>query len=224
MAIGPDGRFLPNATKAALEVFSATDISRVLHKLDCGLTRDQVALIASAYEKLFTPATVRLRRNGLVHERLMKKVQEVFQTVRQVQPVAEACEQLHREVLEVRDGDWAGLYVRLAIAAGMDPGAAECARAVIQLRREQGRSGEDARFAAEQFADMWSKSDCAALEDARALEGILRDVTKTCMAVAQKGALEAFKAADEMPRRQGAKAGDRTWSSRTQSRRQAAFA
>lgn len=224
MAIGTDGRFSPNVTKGALEMFSGTDIARTLHKLDCGLTRDQVALIASAYEKLFTPASVRLRRNGLVHERLMKKVQEVFQTARQVQPVAEACERLHREVLDVRDGDWAGLYVRLAVAAGMDPDAADCAHAVIQLRREQGKSGEDARFAREQFADIWSKSDCAALDDARDIEGILRDVAKTCIAAAQKGVLEGFKAADQHPRRKTGKVGDRPWPAQSPGRRQAPYA
>lgn len=222
MATGTDGRFAPNATKGALELFSATDMARVLHKLDCGLTRDQVALMTSAYEQLFTPATVRRSRNGLVRERLMRKVQEVFTSARQVQPVAAACELVHDQVLDVRDGNWAGLYVRLAIALGMAPEAAECAHAVVQLRREQGKRGEDARFAADQFAEMWSKSDGAALDDAREVECILRDVTKTCIAAAQKGALDGFKAADEGLRREAAKLSGRQWSNRSTGRRQSA--
>ncbi len=143
---------------------------------------------------------------------------------RYVQPVAKACERLYRELLEVRDGDWVGLYVRLAVAAGMDADAAVCARAVIQLRREQGKSGEDGRFAAEQFAEMWSKSDCAALESVRDLECVLRDVAKTCAEVSQKGVLEAFKTADEMQRRQKVKAGDRSRYFRQAGRSQSAFA
>ncbi|WIT12271.1 hypothetical protein PFX98_01315 [Paucibacter sediminis] len=222
MAIGTDGRFTPNATKGALELFSATDMARVLHKLDCGLTRDQVALMTSAYEQLFTPATVRRSRNGLVRERLMRKVQEVFTSARLVQPVAAACAVVHDQVLDVRDGDWAGLNVRLAVALGMDPEAAECARAVIQLRREQGKWGEDARFAAEQFTELWSKADGAALDDAREVESILRDVSKTCMVVAQKGALDGFKAADEGLRREAAKLSGRQWSDRSPGRRQSA--
>ena len=225
MAIGTDGRFSPNATKAALELFSATDMARVLHKLDCGLTRDQETLIASAYEQLFTPASVRRSRNGLVRERLMQKVQEIFQSPRQVQPVASACELVYRQVLDVQAGDWAGLYVRLAVALGMDPDAADCAHAVIQLRREQGKKGDDARFAAEQFGEMWSKADCAALDDSREVESILRDVTKTCIAVVQKGALDGFKATDEGLRREAAKLRGRQWSDRSAGRHQAtAFA
>lgn len=222
MAIETDGRFSPNATKGALELFSATDMARALHKLDCGLTRDEVALIASTYEQLFTPATVRRTGSGLVRERLMKKVQDVFQSTRQAQPVASACERLHREVLDVRDGDWAGLYVRLAVALGMDQAAAECAHAVVQLRREQGKRGDDAMFAAEQFAEMWSKSDRLALDSAREFESVLRDVTKTCMAVAQKGALGSFKATDEAQCREHSKARERQWVARPSSRRQAA--
>lgn len=221
MAIGNDGRFSPNATKGALELFSSTDLARVLHKLDCGLTREQMALMASAYEQLFTPASVRRSRSGLVRERLMHKVQDIFQSPRQVQPVAAACELVQRQVLDVQAGDWSGLYVRLAVALGMDPRAAACAHAVIQLRREQGKKGDDARFAAEQFAEMWSKADCAALDDSREVESILRDVTKTCMAVAQKGALEGFKAADEGLRREAAKLRGRQWSERSAGRRQA---
>jgi hypothetical protein len=222
MAIETDGRFSPNATKAALELFSATDMARVLHKLDCGLTRDEVALIASSYEQLFTPATVRRSERGLVRERLMKKVQDVFQSTRQAQPVATACERLHREVLDVKDGDWAALYVRLAVALGMDPAAAECAHAVVQLRREQGKKGDDAMFAAEQFAEMWSKSDRLALDGTREFESILRDVTKTCMTVAQKGALDSFKAAGEAQRREHSKAREHQWEGRSSSRRQTA--
>ena len=222
MAIGPDGRFSPNATKGALELFSATEMARVLHKLDCGLTREQVALIASAYEQLFTPASVRRSRNGLVRERLMRKVQEMYTSARQVQPVAAACTLVHDQVLDVRDGDWAGLYVRLAVALGMDPEAAECARAVIQLRREQGKRGEDARFAAEQFAEMWSRSDGTALDDSREVESILRDVAKTCIAVAQKGALDGFKATDERLRREAAKLSGRQWPDRSAGRRKEA--
>lgn len=222
MAIETDGRFSPNATKGALELFSATDMARVLHKLDCGLTRDEVALIASTYEQLFTPATVRRTGSGLVRERLMKKVQDVFQSTRQAQPVASACERLHQEVLDVRDGDWAGLYVRLAVALGMDPAAAECAHAVVRLRREQGKKGGDAMFAAEQFAEMWSKPDRLALDSAREFESLLRDVTKTCMAVAQKGALDSFKVADEAQRREHSKARERQWVARPSSRRQVA--
>lgn len=201
MAIEEDGRFSPNATKAALELFSATDMARILHKLDCGLTRDQVALIAGAYEQLFTPATVRRSASGLVRERLMKKVQDIFTSPRQVQPVALACEQLHRDVLDVRDGDWAGLYVRLAIALGMDPAAAECAHSVVRMRREQGKKGEDAMFAAEQFAQMWPASDRLALDGTRELEGVLRDVARTCIAVARKGAIESFRTEDEREQR-----------------------
>ncbi|NKI93889.1 hypothetical protein [Rhizobacter sp. SG703] len=222
MAIGNDGRFSPNATKAALELFSATEMARVLHKLDCGLTRDQATLIASTYEQLFTPASVRRSRNGLVRERLMQKVQEIFKSTRQAQPVAEASELVYSQVLDVQAGDWAGLYVRLAVALGMDPEAAGCAYAVIQLRREQGKKGDDAKFAAEQFGEMWSKADCAALDDAREVESILRDVTKTCIAVAQKGALEGFKAADEELRREAAKLRGRQWSERSTGRREAA--
>ena len=221
MAIEEDGRFSPNATKGALELFSATDMARVLRKLNCGLLRDQVALIATAYEQLFTPATVRRSESGLVRERLMKKVQDIFTSPRQAQPVALACEQL-REVLDVRDGDWAGLYVRLAIALGMDSAAAECAHSVVRMRREQGKKGEDAMFAAEQFAEMWSKSDCLALDGTRELESILRDVTRTCIAVARKGALDDFKAADEAQRRAHSKARERQWAGRPSSRRQAA--
>lgn len=222
MAIGTDGRFTPNATKGALELFSATEMARVLNKLDCGLTRDQVALIASAYEQLFTPASVRRSRNGLVRERLMRKVQEVFKSAREVQPVAAACAVVYDQVLDVRNGDWAGLYVRLAVALGMAPEAAECAHAVIQLRREQGKRGEDASFAAEQFAEMWSKSDGAALDDAREVESILRDVAKTCVAVAQKGALDGFKATDGGLRREAAKLSGSQWSNRSTGRRQSA--
>lgn len=222
MAIETDGRFSPNATKGALELFSATDMARVLHKLDCGLTRDEVALIASSYEQLFTPATVRRSERGLVRERLMKKVQDVFQSTRHAQPVASACERLHHQVLDVRDGDWARLYVRLAVALGMDPAAAECAHAVVQLRREQGKKGDDATFAAEQFAEMWSKPDRLALDSTREFESILRDVTKTCMAVAQKGALDSLKAADEAQRREHSKARERQWVARPSSRRQTA--
>lgn len=222
MAIETDGRFSPNATKGALELFSATDMARVLHKLDCGLTRDEVTLIASTYEQLFTPATVRRTGSGLVRERLMKKVQDVFQSTRQAQPVASACERLHQEVLNVRDGDWAGLYVRLAVALGMDPAAAECAHAVVRLRREQGKKGGDAMFAAEQFAEMWSKPDRLALDSAREFESLLRDVTKTCMAVAQKGALDSFKLADGAQRREQSKARERQWAGKSLARRQSA--
>lgn len=62
---------------------------------------------------------------------------------------------------------------------------------------------------------------CAALDDSREVESILRDVTKTCMAVAQKGALEGFKAADEGLRREAAKLRGRQWSERSAGRRQA---
>lgn len=222
MAIEADGRFSPNATKGALELFSATDMARVLHKLDCGLTRDQVALIAAAYEQLFTPATVRRSESGLVRERLMKKVQDIFQSPRQAQPIAAACERLHHEVLDVRDGDWAGLYVRLAVALGMDPAAAECAYAVVQLRREQGKKGDDAMFAAEQFAVMWSKFDCLALDRTREFESILRDVTKTCIAAARKGVLDDCKVTDEAQRREHSRAPERQRSGQPSSRRQAA--
>jgi hypothetical protein len=201
MAIDANGRFTPNATKGALELFSATDITRALHKLDCGFTRDQVALIASAYEQLFTPATVRRSESGLVRERLMKKVQDVFASTRQAQSAASACELLHSAVLQVRDDDWSGLHVRLAIALGMNPDASECAWAVVQLRREQGKKGEDAMFASEQFNDMWAKSDRTALDSAREFDGVLRDVARTCIAAAQKGALESFKATDEREHR-----------------------
>jgi hypothetical protein len=221
MAIGTEGRFSPNATKAALELFSATDMARVLHKLDCGLTREQVALIAAAYEQLFTPVTVRRGGSGLVRERLMQRVQDIFQSSRQVQPVALACERLHHQVLDVKGGDWAGLYVRLAVALGMDPDAGECAHAVVQLRREQGKRGDDAVFAAEQFAEMWSKSDCLALDGTREFEAILRDISKTIIAVAQKGALDAFKVADELQRRESSKARERRWESGSNNRRQA---
>jgi hypothetical protein len=181
-----------------------------------------VALIAAAYEQLFTPATVRRSERGLVRERLMKKVQDIFPSPRHVQPVASVCEQLHSEVLDVRDGDWAGLYVRLAIALGMDPAAAECAHSVVRMRREQGKKGEDAQFAAEQFAEMWSTADRLALDGTRELEGVLRDVAKTCIAVAQKGALDGFKAADEAQRREHSKvARERQWPSRPSSRRHA---
>lgn len=209
MAIEADGRFSPNATKGALELFSATDMARVLNKLHCGLTRDEVALITSSYEQLFTPATVRRSERGSLRERLMKKVQDVFPSTRQAQAVASACERLHHEVLEVRNGDWAGLYVRLAVALGMDPAASECAHSVIRMRREQGRKGEDAMFAAEQFADMWSESDRQALHGTRELESILRDLTKTCMAVATKGAIDHFKAANQAQRREHSRAGER---------------
>jgi hypothetical protein len=132
-----------------------------------------------------------------------------------------ACEQLHREVLDVRDGDWAGLYVRLAIALGMDPAAAECAHSVVRMRREQGKKGEDAVFAAEQFAQMWSASDRQALDGTRELEGVLRDVARTCIAVAQKRALDGFKAADDAQRREQSKAArERQWPGRSSSRRQ----
>jgi hypothetical protein len=220
MAIETDGRFSPNATKAALELFSPTDMARVLHKLDCGLTRDEVALISSSYEQLFTPATVRRAASGLVRERLMKKVQDIFQSTRQAQLVASACERIHHELLDVRDGDWAGLYVRLAMALGMEPAAAECAHAVVQLRREQGKKGADAMFAAEQFAELWHKSDRAALDGSRELESILRDVVKTCMTVAQRGALEGFKAADEAQRRDHSDARARPWIAKPTGRRQ----
>jgi hypothetical protein len=220
MAIETDGRFSPNATKGALELFSTTDLARVLHKLDCGLTRDEVALISSSYEQLFTPATVRRAGSGLVRERLMKRVQDIFQSTRQAHLVASACERIHHELLDVRDGDWAGLYVRLAVALGMDPAAAECAHAVIQLRREQGKKGDDAMFAAEQFAEMWPKSDRVALDGSRELESILRDVVKTCMTVAQRGALDGFKAADEAQRRENSKVRERPWMAMSTSRRQ----
>jgi hypothetical protein len=219
MAIEDDGRFLPNATKAALELFSATDMVRVVHKLDCGLSRDQVALIAAAYEQLFTPATVRRSQSGLIRERLMKKVQDIFGSPRQAQPVASACEQLYHEVLDVRDGDWAALYVRLAIALGMDPAAAECAHCVVRMRREQGKDGEDARFAAEQFAEMWSTSDRLALDGTRELEGVLRDVAKTCIAVAQKGVLDGLKQVDEARRREQSKTRERPWANKSSGRR-----
>jgi hypothetical protein len=223
MAIEADGRFSPNATKGALALFSATDMARVLHRLDCGLSRDQVELISAAYEQLFTPATVRRSESGLIRERLMKKVQDIFPSPRQAQPVAAACEQLHREVLGVKDGDWAGLYVQLALALGMDPEAAECAHSVVRMRREQGKKGEDAVFAAEQFAEMWGKADNLALDGVRDLEAVLRDVTKTCIAVAQKGVLEGLKATDEAQRREHSKATrERQWPSRVSSRRQAA--
>jgi hypothetical protein len=222
MAIEANGRFTPNATKGALELLSTTDMARALTKLDCGLTRDQVAQIASAYEQLFTPETVRRGESGLVRERLMKKVQDVFQSARQAQPVAAACERLHHEVLDVRSGDWAGLYVRLAVALGMDPAAVECAHAVVRLRREQGKNGIDAMFAAEQFAEMWSKSDRQALDGTRELEGILRDVTRTCLAVARKGALDGFKAADEAQRREYSRGRERHRADRPSCRRQAA--
>lgn len=201
MAIEANGRFTPNATKAALELFSATDVARALHKLDAGLTRDQVMLFASAYEALFTPATVRRSTSGLVRERLMKKVQDVFLNTKQSQAVASACELLHASVLDVRDGDWSGLYVRLAVALGMDPNASECARAVIQLRREQGKRGADATFASEQFDEMWLKQDRTALDSAREFDAVLRDVAKTCIAVARKGAIEAFRAEDDREQR-----------------------
>lgn len=201
MAIEANGRFKPNATKAALELFSSTDLARALHKLDCGLTRDHVMLVASAYEALFTPATVRRSASGLVRERLMKKVQDVFANTRLAQGVASACEQLYASVLEVRDGDWSGLYVRLAIALGMDPGASECARALVQLRREQGKRGEDAVFASEQFDEMWPKEDRIALDSAREFESVLRDVSAACIAVARKGAIESFRAEDEREQR-----------------------
>lgn len=201
MAIEANGRFTPNATKGALELFSNTDMSRALTKLDCGLTRDQVTQIASTYEQLFTPETVRRSQHGLVRERLMKKVQDIFQTPRQAQAVASACEHLYDDVLDVKDGDWSGLYVRLAVALGMDPEASECAHAVVRLRREQGKKGEDAMFASEQFSEMWAKSDRAALDSAREFEGVLRDVAKTCIAAAQKGALESFRANDEKEHR-----------------------
>jgi hypothetical protein len=220
MAIEADGRFSPNATKGALELFSMTDIARVLHKLDCGLSRDEVALISSSYEQLFTPATVRRSGSGLVRERLMKKVQDIFESTRQARLVAAACARVHHELLDVRDGDWAGLYVRLAVALGMDPAAAECAHAVVQLRREQGKKGEDAMFAAEQFAEMWSKSDRIALDGSRELESILRDVVKTCMTAGERGALESFKAADEAQRREHSNARARPWSAKSTSRRQ----
>lgn len=219
MAIEDDGRFLPNATKAALELFSATDMVRVLHKLGCGLSRDQVALIAAAYEQLFTPATVRRSESGLIRERLMKKVQDIFGSPRQAQPVASACEQLYLEVLDVRNGDWVALYVRLAIALGMDPAAAECAHSVVRMRREQGKNGEEAKFAAEQFAEMWSASDRLALEGTRDLEGILRDVAKTCIAVAQKGTLDGFKAFDEAQRREQSRTRVRPRASKSSGRR-----
>jgi len=222
MAIEADGRFSPNATKGALELFSATDMARVLNKLHCGLTRDEVALITSSYEQLFTPATVRRSERGLVRERLMKKVQDVFPSTRQAQPVASACERLHHEVLDVRNGDWAGLYVRLAVALGMDPGAAECAHSVVRMRREQGKKGDDAMFAAEQFAEMWSKSDRLALDSTREFESILRDVTKTCIAVAQRGVLDGFKAADETQRREYSRASERRRDEASPSRRRSA--
>lgn len=206
MAIETNGRFTPNATKAALELFSATDMARTLTKLGCGLTRDQVALIASTYEQLFTPETVRRSAHGLVRERLMKKVQDIFVTARQAQVVAVACEHVYGEILDVKHGDWPGLYVRLSVALGMDPDAAECAHSVVKLRRDEGKNGEDARFASEQFTEMWSRSDRAALDGTRDFENALRDVVKTCIAAACKGALDGFKAADEQVRRDNSKA------------------
>lgn len=209
MAIETNGRFVPSATKGALELFSATDMTRALTKLDCGLVRDQIAQISMAYELLFTPATVRRSRNGLVRERLMKKVQEVFTATRQTQAVASACEHLYAEVLDVRDGDWTALHVRLAVSLGMDPEAVGCAHAVLRWRREQGKRGEDAAFASEQFNEMWSKSDRAALEGTCEFESTLRDVAKTCIAVAHSGALCDFKATDDRERRALFKSGER---------------
>lgn len=220
MAIETNGRFSPNATKGALELFSATDMARALTKLDCGLSRDQVAQIASTYEQLFTPETVRRSQHGLVRERFMKKVQDIFQTSRHAQAVSSACERLYDDVLDVKDGDWSALYVRLAVALGMDPAAADCAHAVVRLRREQGKKGEDASFALEQFNEMWSKSDRAALDGAREFECALRDVAKTCVAVARKGALDGFKAADEKQRRELSRARERQYSGRSSSRHQ----
>lgn len=208
MAIESDGRFTPNATKGALELFSSTDMARAITKLDCGLTRDQVAQVASAYEQLFTPAMVRRSRSGLVRERLMKKVQDVFASARSMQATALACELVYQRALNVRDDDWSGLYVRVAIALGMTPDAAECAHAVVQLRREQGKGGEDARFASEQFDELWPKSDRAALNSAREFESVMRDVAKTCIAVAKKGVLEGFRTADERQRREEFRARD----------------
>jgi len=201
MAIEPNGRFTPNATKAALELFSVTDMTRALSKLDCSLNREQIAQIASAYEQLFTPATVRRSERGVVRERLMKNVQDVFASTKQLQSTAAACEVLYDQVLAVRDDDWPGLYVKLALALGMQPDAAECAHAVLRLRREQGKSGEDACFASEQFDEMWSKSDRSAMDATREFESVLRDVVKTCLAAARKGALEGFKAIAEQDRR-----------------------
>lgn len=206
MAIEANGRFTPNATKAALELFSSTDMARSLTKLDCGLSRDQAALIASTYEQLFTPETVRRSAHGLVRERLMKKVQDIFLTTRQAQAVATACERVYGDVLDVKDGDWPGLYVRLAVALGMDPDAADCAHSVVKLRREEGKNGDDAKFASEQFNEMWPRSDRAALDSTREFESALRDVVKTCIAAACNGALVGFKAADEKVRRDNSKA------------------
>lgn len=218
MAIEADGRFTPNATKGALELFSNTDMARALTKLDCGLTREQVAQIAGAYEQLFTPATVRRSRSGIVRERLMKKIQDVFVSARHVQGAASACELVYREALDVRDADWSGLYVRIAIALGMAPDAAECAHAVVNLRREQGKGGDDAMFVSEQFNELWSKSDRAALDSAREFESVLRDVAKTCIAAARKGVIESFKAADESHRRQHTNNRERQWAGSSSNR------
>ena len=103
----------------------------------------------------------------------MKKVQEMFTTARQTQAFSTACQHLYASVLDARDNDWTALHVRLAVSLGMDPQAAECAHAVLRLRREQGKLGEDAVFASEQFNEMWSKSDRTALEATREFESIL---------------------------------------------------
>jgi hypothetical protein len=222
MAIEGNGRFAPNATKGALELFSNTDVARALTKLNCGLTREQVAQIASAYEQLFTPESVRRSKQGLVRERLMRKVQSVFPSTRHAQVVATACERFYDGVLDVKDGDWSGLYVQLAIALGMDPAASECAHAVVRFRREQGKKGEEAVFASEQFNEMWSPSDRAALDNSREFESIVRDVVKTCIAVAQKGVLDGFKSGDQAQLRELSKLRRPQWTSKRTGQRQSA--
>jgi len=200
VGIESNGRFTPNASKGMLERMSGAEVARALSKLDCGLRRDETERFAWAYEKLFTPVSVRRSEGGSIRERLLPKVQDVFKSASVARPLASIAEQLYLTVLDVTDGDWASLYVKLAISLGMDPDAYACAHSVVHLRRTEGKNSEDARWASEQFNEIWSKSDKAALDASRDFESVLRDVCKTCIAASRSGALERLRNADEEDR------------------------